>query len=83
MRVPGVYQPFSFPVTAGIVQYWIDFRHLYSRANHPVRKDHNAVLNGIAFEPDKRRLFITGKRWDTMYEVRLPKHPPAEKKSTT
>jgi glutaminyl-peptide cyclotransferase len=29
------------------------------------------VLNGIAYDPEADRLFITGKRWPWLYEVRL------------
>jgi glutamine cyclotransferase len=31
----------------------------------------NAVLNGIAWDPDGRRLFVTGKNWPTLFEIRL------------
>lgn len=34
--------------------------------------DYDAVLNGIAFDPASRRLFVTGKRWPTLFELRLP-----------
>ena len=33
--------------------------------------DPDAVANGIAWDPDKRRLFITGKLWPTLFEVTL------------
>ena len=29
------------------------------------------VLNGIAYDSSSKRLFITGKRWPKMFEVRL------------
>lgn len=31
-----------------------------------------AVLNGIAIHPEKKTLFVTGKWWDTMYELENP-----------
>jgi glutaminyl-peptide cyclotransferase len=34
--------------------------------------DPDAVLNGIAFDPASRRLFVTGKLWPTMFEIRVP-----------
>ncbi len=36
-------------------------------------KKHEAsgVINGIAYHPSKKTLFITGKKWDTLYEVEL------------
>jgi len=29
------------------------------------------VLNGIAYDPDNDRLFVTGKRWPKLFEIRL------------
>jgi glutamine cyclotransferase len=29
------------------------------------------VLNGIAWDPDGRRLFVTGKLWPRVYEIEL------------
>ena len=29
------------------------------------------VLNGIAWDPEGRRLFVTGKNWPTLFEIRL------------
>lgn len=31
----------------------------------------DAVLNGIAWDPDGRRLFVTGKNWPSLFEIRL------------
>ncbi|MEM9421650.1 MAG: glutaminyl-peptide cyclotransferase [Pseudomonadota bacterium] len=31
----------------------------------------NNVLNGIAYDPDTKKLFVTGKRWPTLFEVQL------------
>ena len=30
------------------------------------------ILNGVAFDPLSRTLYLTGKRWRTMFEVELP-----------
>lgn len=30
--------------------------------------NHDNVLNGIALNPDNGKIYITGKRWDTLYE---------------
>ena len=35
------------------------------------------VLNGIAWDPDGRRLFVTGKNWPSIFEIRL-KEPVEE-----
>ena len=37
--------------------------------------DPDAVLNGIAWDPAKRRLFLTGKLWPTLFEVKLVPAP--------
>ena len=29
------------------------------------------VLNGIAWDPDRRRIFVTGKKWPTLFEIEL------------
>ncbi len=40
-----------------------------------LRKDKNAdpndVLNGIAYNPETEKIYITGKRWDTLYEFEV------------
>ena len=33
--------------------------------------DPQAVLNGIAWDAEKRRLFVTGKLWPSLFEIRL------------
>lgn len=51
----------------GIVQQVINLRNLEG-ANPP---SYDAVLNGIAWDAENRRLFVTGKLWPWLYEVRL------------
>jgi len=36
------------------------------------RSSADDVLNGIAFDVDSQRLFVTGKRWPALYEIQLP-----------
>jgi glutaminyl-peptide cyclotransferase len=31
----------------------------------------DAVLNGIAYDPATKRLFVTGKLWPNIYEIQL------------
>ena len=59
------------PQTGDVVG-WIDLTGILS----PVyRLDSEAVLNGIAYDPTQKRLFVTGKLWPNVYEIRLaPKH---------
>lgn len=59
------------PVTGKLLG-WIDLTGLL-----PAAKQQNAenVLNGIAYDPATDRIFVTGKRWSRLFEIRLK--PPA------
>ncbi len=35
------------------------------------RKGQDDVLNGIAWDADSKRLFVTGKLWSTLYEIKV------------
>ena len=50
----------------GEVTGWIDLHGLL-----PERPDREAVLNGIAFDRETNRLFVTGKNWPKLFEIRL------------
>jgi glutamine cyclotransferase len=52
---------------------WIDLKSLLS----PIyRLESGAVLNGIAYDSTRKRLFVTGKLWPSVFEIRIvPKHP--------
>jgi len=52
----------------GEVLGWIDLGGLLKRHE---RVSAEAVLNGIAFDPDEKRLFVTGKLWPKLFEIRL------------
>jgi glutaminyl-peptide cyclotransferase len=54
----------------GAVLGWIDLAGLRG-ALGPVRGAD--VLNGIAYDPDHDRLFVTGKHWPKLFEIRLKK----------
>jgi len=54
------------PMT-GEVTSWIDLSSLLS----PGEEASADVLNGIAFDQVQRRLFVTGKRWPKLFEIRL------------
>jgi glutamine cyclotransferase len=30
-------------------------------------------MNGIAYDPEKKRIFITGKNWPKLFEIRVAK----------
>jgi glutamine cyclotransferase len=53
----------------GSVVGWIDCTGLLP-ANQ--RIDGESVLNGIAYDAQHRRLFVTGKQWPTIFEIQLP-----------
>ncbi len=53
----------------GKVLEWLDLSQLYPASQ---RGDRDSVLNGIAYDPQHRRLLVTGKNWPRMYEIHLP-----------
>jgi glutamine cyclotransferase len=53
---------------SGAVTSWIDFSGLLKPGEAP---DPEAVLNGIAEEPATGRLFVTGKLWPKLFEVKV------------
>jgi glutamine cyclotransferase len=55
------------PVT-GKVTGWIDLSALARRES---RDEEGAVLNGIAYDSARKRLFVTGKLWPSVFEIRL------------
>jgi glutamine cyclotransferase len=52
----------------GRVTGWIDFSGLLKPGE---ARDPEAVLNGIAYDEQGDRLFVTGKLWPKLFEVRL------------
>ncbi|MBO6798126.1 glutaminyl-peptide cyclotransferase [Maricaulis sp.] len=53
----------------GSVTGIIDVRDLVPQT---LRNDRDAVPNGIAYNPETGQIFLTGKLWPVLYEVRLP-----------
>jgi len=51
----------------GRVKAWIDLKGIRGSEN----RDTDNVLNGIAYDSKGSRLFVTGKRWPWLYEIRL------------
>lgn len=54
--------------TTGRVVGWVDLTGLVSAQE---RANADAVLNGIAYQPTEDRLFVTGKLWPKLFEIRL------------
>lgn len=59
------------PATGEVVSV-IDFTGLLPRQDRDANTD---VLNGIAYDPSGDRLFVTGKCWPKLFEVRLKPKP--------
>jgi glutamine cyclotransferase len=53
---------------SGKVLGWIDLGGLLSPM---YRLQDDAVLNGIAYDPSRKRLFVTGKLWPSIFEIQL------------
>lgn len=51
----------------GRVLGWIDLKGLLSAPNMKLGPE--AVLNGIAFDAQKNRIFVTGKLWPRVFEI--------------
>jgi glutaminyl-peptide cyclotransferase len=52
---------------SGEVRYWLDLTGLLPE---PLRADESADLNGIAYDARRKRLFVTGKLWPRLYQIR-------------
>ena len=55
------------PSTGKVIE-WIDLSGLRPPS---VAQNDNAVLNGIAYDSQHDRLFVTGKLWPNLYEIKL------------
>ncbi len=62
--------------TSGEVKGWIDMHGLFDKQSARVRRNPGSyVLNGIAYHGPSGRLYVTGKQWDKMYQVRIKPAP--------
>lgn len=55
--------------STGKITGWIDFSKLYPDAGKGYNSEN--VMNGIAYDAEKKRLFVTGKLWPKIYEVKI------------
>ena len=62
----AVIQPDSGNVTG-----WIDLAELKSRMPLHLVDGLRPALNGIAYDAKEERLFVTGKLWPKLFEIRL------------
>ena len=60
----------------GQVVGWVDLTGLLKLEGHRLPVD---VLNGIAYDQTKKRLFVTGKLWPKLFEIQLIPVPNSKK----
>lgn len=56
---------------SGQVTAWIDLHGLLPRV---YQLGPEAVLNGIAYDAVQKRLFVTGKLWPKLFEIKIERH---------
>jgi len=54
----------------GAIEGLVDFRSLRKQVSSATKED---VLNGIAYNKETGKLYVTGKNWDKLFEVRIIK----------
>ena len=67
----NVYQKNAIAIinpTTGAVEAIVDLSELEKKINHLQDTD---VLNGIAYNPKTKTIFVTGKNWDKMFEIKI------------
>ena len=69
---------YQFPSVAiinpgsGAIEGIISFKGLQEKLGNKNKLDpRNDVLNGIAYNPNTNKLYVTGKKWDTLFEVKI------------
>jgi len=65
--------------TTGAVRCFVDLSDLLTaREREQVITTGEEVLNGIAYDEDRNRLFVTGKCWPTLFEIAGPAESPID-----
>jgi glutamine cyclotransferase len=54
--------------TTGKVTGWIDLSGILSSIDRTGKED---VLNGIAYDAARDKIYVTGKYWSKLFEIRL------------
>lgn len=49
----------------------LDLTELYPEESRKMKDFDGFVLNGIAWDSNGKRLFVTGKKWDKMFQIKL------------
>ncbi|WP_445385191.1 glutaminyl-peptide cyclotransferase [Robiginitalea sp. IMCC44478] len=55
---------------SGAIEGVVNFAGLKNKVTQHPELD---VLNGVAYHPERKTFFVTGKRWDKLFEVRIEK----------
>lgn len=55
--------------TTGAVEAELNLIGLLPQSHY--RQNETNVLNGIAYDKQHKRLFVTGKNWDTLFEIKM------------
>ncbi len=58
---------------SGQVNSWVDFSGLLKQADRTPDTD---VLNGIAYDAARKRIFVTGKRWPKLFQIQVVEKGP-------
>ncbi len=59
---------------SGAIDGVVNFGGLSDKVtHHDSWNDRDNVLNGIAYHPERKTFFVTGKDWDKMFEVQIKK----------
>ncbi|MGB6150961.1 MAG: glutaminyl-peptide cyclotransferase [Pricia sp.] len=59
---------------SGAIEGVVNFGGLIDKVDHHATwSDTDNVLNGIAYHPERETFFVTGKEWDTLFEVKIQK----------
>ena len=53
---------------SGVVEGVIDLSNILPRSEYDSKTD---VLNGIAYDKESKRIFVTGKNWSKLFEIKL------------
>jgi glutamine cyclotransferase len=59
--------------STGQVQAEVDLTNLYPDSVRKMKDFDGFVLNGIAWDSKGKRLFVTGKKWDKLFQIKLSK----------
>jgi glutamine cyclotransferase len=55
----------------GQVKAEVDLSNLYPDSSRSMKDFDGFVLNGIAWDSKAKRLFVTGKKWDKLFQIKL------------